>query len=610
MLLWVSLFSGLLFEMHNKGGGIRQDFTVQNMFILATSLLGCVCAFLLVESFRNQKVHAACAFIYGILFFYFFRVNNPFSFPIVANNYEHLQGLSSFMVVAKMTYATYFASDVFWTLIFVGLLMTLGRLDKMKIPAGRMQGYFAAGSVAFILSISAFTTASYEPFSAFGQSVRNYYIPVHNILQAKAQNLKLLPALNSKSHFKFAKKPNIFLILIESFNSRFVNQKNENGVEYLPFFNELTRKHLYFSNYHSNSIQTAKGHFAALCGMIPMTRGIEFHEGSCLDKKCLATVLGESGYKTLFYQADPNYNSDNSQNFMKNHGFQETPELVKDCSQEKSKCYSFGIRDHLFYDRVFADLQSTADKTDAPPIFAAMATVSTHMPFSFQSEEERPIYKRPKSFKEQYLNTIRMADESLKVFIDRFENSPWAANSVLIITGDHAYPTGEHGSIHNDSFAFQENFGVPLLIYDRRQDLKSLYESRESVAASHLNLPMTIADIAQVDATTDWFAPSLFDESSPGPIYLVQPYSGGYQATIDWPYKHIYSEFRDQDTIYDLQNDPQELNPMTEYQNPELFGKMRTVTAQIHRQQDIFTCTPDDLKLSLNRGPAQALEAE
>jgi arylsulfatase A-like enzyme len=605
LALWIFFFVAILHEIHNKGGGIRQELSLPNMAIVLSSILGCISAFLVVESFQSQKIRALGSFFYGISFFYFYRVNGPFSFEVVANNYEHLVSLSSLFVVAKLTYATFFASDVFWTLVFTGLVVAAGRVRSARIVKNKSQ-YLAISGITLILILSFGTSTSFDPFLAFGQSIYAHFVPVRSMLQTRSQTLPLLKNLTSQSQFTFPKKPNIFLILVESFNSRFVNQKDATGVEYLPYFNELTKNHLYFSNYFSNSIQTAKGHFAALCGQVPMIRGIEFQSSECMDKACIPTILAENGYKTYFFQSDPNFNSDNSQNFMKSHGFQSTPELVKSCREEKSKCYSFGIRDHLYYERVFDFLGKDDPRNDDTPIFAAIATVSTHMPFSFQDEHERPIYKKPKNFKEQYLNTIRMADDSLRHFVEEFELSGWAEDSVLIITGDHAYPTGEHESIHNDTFAYQENFGVPLLIYDRRQNLKSLYGAQEKVAFSHLNLGMTVLDIAQIESPTDWFAPSVLNlRAPPIPVYLVQPYSGGYQATIDWPYKHIYSEFRQQDVIYDLEKDPHERSPLTDSQRPEVFDKMRSMTAQIYRQQEVFNCSITNPNLTL-RSPAAA----
>ena len=357
--------------------------------------------------------------------------------------------------------------------------------------------------------------------------------------------------------------------------------------------NALAKDHLFFKNYFSNSIQTAKGHFAAICGQIPITKGIEFKKSACFEKQCAPGLLKHAGYRSLFFQADPNLDYDGSRNFLlKKAKFDDVPQIVGPRKADGERFYGFGIRDSAFYKRFFSRLKELDATT---PHFFTLATVANHLPFTFLAPEENEVYPNPATFKQRYLNSLRLSDKDLAVFFDEFKRSQFFENSIVFATGDHSYPTGEHNSNHNSDFAFQENFGVPLLIVDNRQVLtKKNYSNLQNNHFSHLNLAPTFLDLAGAHHYEEFIAESIFSptNSQNEPIYLIQPYMGGLQAVIKYPYKIIYEEFTGNKTFYDLSKDPNEMDPLNlktdspEYQ--ELTGEIEFIQ---HRQA-AFQCAP------------------
>ncbi len=132
----------------------------------------------------------------------------------------------------------------------------------------------------------------------------------------------------------------------------------------------------------------------------------------------------------------------------------------------KAKCWGWGIQDDLFYKRFFEYLSVNEIKK---PLFATLATISSHMPFDEVPENQRYIYKNPQTPLEHYSNAIRVTDEYLKTFFAEFKKSPYAQNSIIFLMGDHSFPMGEHRNFHNETFAFEENFRTPLMILDLRE---------------------------------------------------------------------------------------------------------------------------------------------
>jgi arylsulfatase A-like enzyme len=231
-------------------------------------------------------------------------------------------------------------------------------------------------------------------------------------------------------------------------------------------------------------------------------------------------------------------------------------------------------------------------------LFVGLATIASHQPFTGLPPSLRAFYPEPKDRREAYLNNLKMVDDSLKVLVEELKKSPFGKNAVLIVTGDHGFPLGEHGSFHNENFAFNENFGVPLLIMDFRKTnggLKTgtLKAETPHGAFSHVNLAATILDLAGFSGPTDFVGKSIFskDLAAKGDtVYLVQPYSGGYVADIQWPYKYIFERARLGEVVYNLEKDPGEHKDLLPSLNPTELSTLRQGAAQIMRQQEVLSC--------------------
>ncbi|HRO67785.1 MAG TPA: sulfatase-like hydrolase/transferase, partial [Pseudobdellovibrionaceae bacterium] len=240
-----------------------------------------------------------------------------------------------------------------------------------------------------------------------------------------------------------------------------------------------------------------------------------------------------------------------------------------------------------FYRRALRYLESNYSPNE--PLFATLATISSHQPFTGLPKELRHFYPDPKDRREAYLNHLKTTDDALKTLIQELKASPFGKNAVLVITGDHGFPLGEHGSSHNENFAFNENFKVPFLIVDLRKPI----EKRPQGVYSHLNLPATLLDLAGWSGELDMVGKSIFSPefSEKGDTaYLVQPYSGGYVATVQWPYKYIFERSRLGESIYDLSQDPEERRDLFSTFKPEALAPLRKASAQILRQQEVLLC--------------------
>ncbi len=245
------------------------------------------------------------------------------------------------------------------------------------------------GGFTAILIIITTVPISYDPTSLFIRSIFSFYGYDKNILSKKSRLLNKIPEIEIRTQFTKNRKPHIFLVMIESFNSRFIDARSENNIEFTPTFNQLDKKYLSLKKYFSNATYTAKGQFSALCGQVPNIGKSEFRSVACFQKKCVSEILKQSKYETTFFQADPNLDSENTRNFLLKNGFDTIAPISPPCSQDTEKCYGFGVKDEIFYDRVFKYAEKKLTKEI--PQFIVMSTVATHMPFTFQNEIDRNL---------------------------------------------------------------------------------------------------------------------------------------------------------------------------------------------------------------------------
>jgi len=515
-------------------------------------------------------------------------------FTFINNNLEYFKNMAGLRQIFDLAIDTFVTADVFVPLL-MGTLMTV--IDFLKPE--KSSHFFKNKKVMGVCLILLITSPIAMPYSAdpittlIRSSFKNF-IPERNLLIAKSESKMLLQEIQIESQFSGDKKQNVILIMVESLNARFIGKKSSSGQEWTPFINQLVKKHLYLNNYFSNSIYTSKGHFSALCGQVPMLKKTEYKNDECFKFKCLPDFLKTNEYKTFFAQADPNFNTDNTKRFLLSHGFDYFLELVTSCNKESARCYGLGVKDEIFYNRVLNHMKTEEFKnqTSDSNFFLALATVASHMPFNYLKPEERKFFKDPKDRREHYLNFLKLTDEGLRKFFEEFERSVWSENTIVIITGDHSFPLGEHGNYHNAAYAYQENFDVPLIVYKKTADpvsaLKKRFSHLEKTFFSHLNLAPTILDLTSYSGKTDFVADSIFNNKKDSDLYLVQPYGGGIIAIISWPYKYIFSTFRFTESIYNLEKDPGETIRIEA--TPKLLEELRDKAAQIYKQQDQFTC--------------------
>lgn len=401
-------------------------------------------------------------------------------------------------------------------------------------------------SIAYLITL--FTNSySAVPISAFLTSTKDHYSSLNKIINSDFIKKKLsssTPLLKEFNNPTVHTPPHIFLILIESLNAEMINKNNT------PYLEDLKNNSIFFENFYGNSIQTTKGHFATFCSLIPSFKGKVSKDYSTNNFNCLPKILDKNNYQTIFTQASHYPKFDNARKFFKHLGFDSfkyTTRWQKLIAKKNKQFWGWGIEDSLFYENVFHDLDKVKDKND--PLFVAMATINNHVSFCKTPKKRRRVKQRKHNRKDCYTNSINIVDQGVKKFFDLLSDSPFAKNSIVLITGDHSFPLNGHGGSDNEVGFAEENFKTGLYIVDTRNEKNFI----SSELASQLDIAPTILTYAGISTSTHFLGKNIFKNKSQF-IPMVQPYDGRYLVLRHGDYKYAYHHQTQSEFVFNIKN--------------------------------------------------------
>jgi arylsulfatase A-like enzyme len=319
----------------------------------------------------------------------------------------------------------------------------------------------------------------------------------------------------------------VVLLMIESFNARFIEKKS-GGQSVTPTFNELLKQGVYVEKFYGNSIQTSRGQFATLYGLPPVSRGSIFSRQQKTQLHGLPQVLKEHGYLTAFLQAYRDVEFEGTHAFLSNHGFEYVEAPFRQREEDGPFVWGWGPEDRLFYRDAFQRVDELSAQHDKK-LFITLATISSHMRFRVP-EQRRQLFPAPTNAEQRYVNALHLADADLAAFMREIRSRSYLNDAVIVITGDHSFPTGRHGIEFNESGIFEESFRTPLLILwpDHLPPARMT-----ALEASQIDIPPTLLDLLNLPCTQSHFlGQSIFSREARNPVPLYQPFNGEYWGAV------------------------------------------------------------------------------
>jgi phosphoglycerol transferase MdoB-like AlkP superfamily enzyme len=307
-------------------------------------------------------------------------------------------------------------------------------------------------------------------------------------------------------------KPNIVVIILESFSSEYIGWLN-NGKGYTPFLDSLMNHSMVFTRAFANGKRSIESMPSIFAGIPALTDGAFITSKYSSNKiNSAASLLKEKGYQTSFFHGGKNgtmgFNDfANLAGFDKYYGMSE----YNNPADYDGK---WGIYDEQFLDF----FKNTLDEF-SQPFLSSVYTLTSHHP-----------YKVPENYKNRFpkgtLNiheVIGYTDYALQKFFDKAKKSDWYKNTLFIITSDHTAQS--ESEFYNTKYG---SYLVPIIFYHYSD---TTFRGNRNLVAQQTDIFPTIMDYIGYDEPFICYGNSLLNDSVNH--YAINYISGIYQYIDD-----------------------------------------------------------------------------
>ncbi|OGX88527.1 hypothetical protein BEN48_09045 [Hymenobacter glacialis] len=305
-------------------------------------------------------------------------------------------------------------------------------------------------------------------------------------------------------------RPNMVVLLLESFASEYTGVENGGQGGYTPFFDSLATApgSLLMRENYANGRRSIEALPAVLSGL-PSLMNAPFITSTFQTAELhgLGEMLGRQGYATAMYHAGTN-GTMGFDMFAGIAGMQQYYGLSQYPGGASSPDYDghWGI-----FDAPYLQYFSRQLNTTKQPFFATLFTLSAHDPFTVPARYQGklpagtlPIHP-----------TIAYTDAALREFFRTASQAPWYQNTLFVLTADHTSQTDRPG--YDNPVGYHK---TPLLLLRPGHALPAANPRR---ITQHADIPATVLDVLGLRQQQQLLLPfgsSIFDTASTGRALL------------------------------------------------------------------------------------------
>lgn len=281
-------------------------------------------------------------------------------------------------------------------------------------------------------------------------------------------------------------RPNIVLVLLESWNADFIEALGgEPGIA--PTFDSLARDGYLVTNFYATGNRSQQAMASVFGGFpaVPVTT-LTNHPEKYYAIPSLVKKMDSVGYYTSFYFGG-RLNYGNILSYLRYNEFDLIVE--GDDINEPFIRGNLGIHDTELLPWFAKQLANQPE-----PFFATAFTLSSHSPYDYPKIFEEITWPK---IEKTFVNSGHYTDYSLKLLMDVARQQPWYDNTIFVFMADHSHP-----SYRNDpSFSFNYHH-VPFLIYGEPL-VDSLKGKAFDKICDNVDFPATL--LAQLGLSHDEF---------------------------------------------------------------------------------------------------------
>lgn len=308
-------------------------------------------------------------------------------------------------------------------------------------------------------------------------------------------------------YFGMLKGKNLIAIQVESLEN-FVINKKVYGQEITPTLNKLLSGSLYFDNIYeqNNSGTSSDCDLMVNTSIFPIRATSTFPTYPWTKYNSLQNILNNEGYTTISTHAE----LPGSWNWAEPHKSFGADKLWDINEFNIDEVIGPGISDESYLKQIANKI-----KSENQPFYTFIATLTSHGPF--EMPEDKKLLNLPKELDDNmlggYFQSVRYADEAIKLFIEELEKNGQLDNTVLMIYGDHGgvhkfYEEEIKDAPLNENWWQENDKKIPFIIYNK--DLKATTISK---AGGQVDFLPTISYLLGVER-------SKFDNTSMGRVLV------------------------------------------------------------------------------------------
>ncbi len=239
---------------------------------------------------------------------------------------------------------------------------------------------------------------------------------------------KLTKHSGEYEHFLTMKRPNVVVILLESFAAHVINNQDE-GDRVTPNIDALLDESVLFTGIRAAANRSDKGLVASLAGyqVLPAYSIIRFPDKTN-SLPFLPKKMKDNGYQDLMYMYGGDIKFKNMNSFVQQAGFEQVISIDDFPSEFQGE--KWGVHDEYTFRRLAEEM-----KTSRSPYFKFMFTLSSHEPFDVPMERK---------FENNYHNSVAYTDQCIGEFFDTVKKNGQWDETLFILIADHAVSGPKH----------------------------------------------------------------------------------------------------------------------------------------------------------------------
>jgi arylsulfatase A-like enzyme len=409
----------------------------------------------------------------------------------------------------------------------------------------------------------------------------------HSQFEGEEAPVPELPKLPADEKF------NVIMLSMESTGTKSMVRT---GAETMPFFQELKRDGLSFTEFYTPVPFSIKAIFAYHSGHYPVASMAAITATRPrVPVKALPEYFREHGYRTALFHGGK-FSFTNKLNFLADRGYDVLYDAESIPNRAEHEKVWWGIDDKAIFSYTKTFIEQSSE-----PFYIQLVPVLVHHPYNLL--ERKPWdyeFSESKRDIDKYHALVRYEDALFKDLVQFLKDKDLYDNTIIVAFGDHGEAFGEHkGNFIHSGAVYEENVHVPLLI----SNPKLLKNRGTSAKLGTLpDLYPTLLDIMGWDSS-DYAGPgvSLFKPDPNRMLFFYAGLGGDKIGIRDGEYKFIYVKGREAVELYDLSTDPDERkNIAGDHEKRVSFYKDRARAWQPH--------TYDVVHRQLSANPTRMLD--